>query len=68
MRTKCLNLGRIPRDFLIFEEIYDIRCFQVRFGSVRIIIMMIIIIVVVVVVVVVVGSYGAFKEFSIRLQ
>ena len=31
--TKCLSLERIPRYLLIFEEINNICCFQVRFGS-----------------------------------
>ena len=31
--SKCLNLERIPNDFLILEEINNICCFQVRFGS-----------------------------------
>ena len=36
--TKCLSLERIPRYLLIFEEINKIIlcCFQVRFGSLRI--------------------------------
>ena len=33
--TKCLNLEIIPRDLLIFEEINNICCFQVRFESMR---------------------------------
>ena len=34
--SKCLNLERIPNDFLILEEINNICCFQVRFGSKRV--------------------------------
>ena len=33
--TKCLNLEIIPRDLLIFEEINNKCCFQVRFESMR---------------------------------
>ena len=31
--TKCLDLETIPRDLLIFEEINNICCFQVRGGG-----------------------------------